>query len=111
MDKDAKPEAKKDALREKIIEQLKTVYDPEISTNIYDLGLIYKIDIDDEANVNIDMTLTSPGCPIAHTFPGIVENKVKEVQGVNNAHVELVWDPPWDRSQLTMEVKLELGLL
>ncbi len=101
----------KEALKEKIIEQLKTVYDPEISINIYDLGLIYKIEIDDDANVAIDMTLTSPGCPIAHTFPGTVECKVKEVEGVNDAHVELVWDPPWDRGSMTMEVKLELRLL
>ena len=101
----------KDELREKIVEQLRTVYDPEIPVNIYDLGLIYRIDINDDASVDVDMTLTAPGCPVAQTFPGTVECKVKEVDGVNDAHVELVWDPPWTQDQMTDEVKLQLGLL
>ncbi len=101
----------KDALKGQIIEQLKTVYDPEISVNIYDLGLIYKLDIDDDANVSCDMTLTTPGCPVAHTFPGQVECKIKEVEGVNDATVSLVWDPPWTRDKMTMEVQLDLGML
>lgn len=101
----------KDALKGQIIEQLKTVYDPEISVNIYDLGLVYKLEIDDEANVECDMTLTTPGCPVAHTFPGQVECKIKEVEGVNHAKVNLVWDPPWSREKMTMEVQLELGML
>ncbi len=101
----------KDDLKTQIIEQLKTVYDPEISVNIYDLGLIYKLDIDDEANVECDMTLTTPGCPVAHSFPGQVESKIKEVEGVNDANVNLVWDPPWSREKMTMEVQLELGML
>lgn len=101
----------KDALKEQIIKQLKTVFDPEIHINIYDLGLIYRIDIDDTARVCVDMTLTTPGCPVAHSFPGQVECKIKEVEGVNDAQVNLVWDPPWTRDSITMEVKLELGML
>ena len=98
-------------LEEKIIEQLRTVFDPEIPVNIYDLGLIYKIDIQDSGAVDIDMTLTAPGCPVAQTFPGVVENKVKEVDGVESAHVELVWDPPWSQDNMTDDVKLQLGIL
>jgi FeS assembly SUF system protein len=98
-------------LEEKIIEQLRTVFDPEIPVNIYDLGLIYKIDIQDNGAVDIDMTLTAPGCPVAQTFPGVVENKVKEVDGVESAHVELVWDPPWSQENMTDDVKLQLGIL
>lgn len=101
----------KDALKDQIIEQLKTVYDPEISVNIYDLGLIYKLEVDDDANVDVDMTLTTPGCPVAHTFPGQVECKIKEVDGVNDAKVNLVWDPPWSRENMTIEVQLDLGML
>ena len=101
----------KEALKEDIICQLRTVYDPEIHVNIYDLGLIYRIDIDDDGNVDVDMTLTTAGCPVAHTFPGQVESKIREVEGVNDAKVNLVWDPPWSRDSMTMEVKLELGML
>lgn len=101
----------KEALKEQIIAQLRTVFDPEIHVNIYDLGLIYRIDIDDDANVDVDMTLTTAGCPVAHTFPGQVESKIKEVEGVNDASVNLVWDPPWSQESMTIEVKLELGML
>ena len=101
----------KNTLKDQIIEQLKTVYDPEISVNIYDLGLIYRLDIDNEANVECDMTLTTPGCPVAHTFPGQVELRIKEVEGVKDARVNLVWDPPWSQDKITMEAKLELGML
>ena len=101
----------KEALKDQIIEQLRTVFDPEINVNIYDLGLIYRIDIDDDANIDVDMTLTAPGCPVAHTFPGMVESKVKEVEGVKDAMVNLVWDPAWSRDNMSMEVKLELGIL
>jgi len=101
----------KEALKDQIIEQLRTVFDPEIHVNIYDLGLIYRIDIDDDANVDVDMTLTAPGCPVAHTFPGMVEGKIKEVEGVKDARVNLVWEPAWSRDNMTMEVKLELGIL
>lgn len=101
----------KEALKDQIIEQLRTVFDPEIHVNIYDLGLIYRIDIDDDANVDVDMTLTAPGCPVAHTFPGMVECKIKEVDGVEDAKVNLVWEPAWSRENMTIEVKLELGIL
>lgn len=101
----------KDALKERIVARLKTVFDPEIHVNIYDLGLIYRLDIADDGMVEVDMTLTTPGCPVAHTFPGQVECKIKEVDGVKDAKVNLVWEPPWSRESVTMEVKLELGML
>lgn len=107
---DAKP-LDKAALTAAIIETLRGIYDPEIPVNIYDLGLIYKIEIDDEAKVRLDMTLTSPGCPVAQTFPGTVEHAVSQVVGVKDAEVELVWDPPWTTDQLNDETKLQLGIL
>lgn len=94
-----------------IVEALKGVYDPEIPVNIYDLGLIYGFDISEEGVVNLEMTLTAPGCPVAETFPGIVEQTVQSVEGVTEAHVELVWDPPWTMEMMTEEAKLELGLM
>ena len=94
-----------------VVAALKTVYDPEIPVNIYDLGLIYNVDISDAGDVNIDMTLTAPGCPVAETFPGMVEQAVVVVEGVNSAHVELVWDPPWTMDRMTEEARLELGLM
>jgi FeS assembly SUF system protein len=100
-----------DVLGERIIEVLRTVYDPEIPVNIFELGLIYKVDIDDDNSVRIEMTLTSPACPVAGILPGEVEEKVKGVQGVNDATVELVWDPPWNPSMMTEEAQLELGIL
>ena len=99
-----------DALGERIIEVLRTVYDPEIPVNIFELGLIYKVDIDDDNKVQIDMTLTSPACPVAGILPGEVEEKVRGVAGVNDATVELVWDPPWNPSMMTEEAQLELGI-
>lgn len=97
-------------LEAKIIEALKTVYDPEIPVNIYDLGLIYKIDINDDSFVKVDMTLTAPGCPVAQTFPGIVENAVASVEGVTSATVELVWEPAWTTERMSEVAKLELGM-
>ena len=102
---------REDALRENIIAAVRTIYDPEIPVNILDLGLIYVLDIDDQGNVEIEMTLTAPACPVAGTFPGVVEARVSEVPGVNSVHVELVWEPPWSIDSMTDEVKLELGLL
>lgn len=93
-----------------VIERLKQIFDPEIPVNIYDLGLIYNVDIDDNATAFIDMTLTAPGCPVAQTFPGTVENAVKEVTGISDARVELVWDPPWTMDRMTEAAKLELGM-
>lgn len=94
-----------------IIKVLRTVYDPEIPVNIYDLGLIYKIAIDDQACVKIEMTLTAPGCPVAQTFPGTVEDAVRSVAGVTEATVELVWDPPWTQDRMSEAAKLTLGLI
>lgn len=98
-------------LRANVIATLRTIYDPEIHVNIFDLGLIYQLDIDPQGNVEIEMTLTAPACPVAGTFPGIVEAAVSDVPGVNSVHVELVWEPPWSVDSMTDEVKLELGLL
>ena len=99
-----------DRLRELVIEKLKTVYDPEIPVNIYDLGLIYRIDIDTEGVIDIDMTLTAPGCPVAETFPSMVENAIREIDEVNASRVEIVWDPPWTQDRMTEAAKLELGM-
>jgi FeS assembly SUF system protein len=98
-------------LKEQIIEALKKVYDPEIPVNIYDLGLIYDVAIDMETkHVHIQMTLTSPGCPVAQTFPGTVEQAVNQVEGVKDCIVELVWDPPWSHERMSEVAKLELGI-
>lgn len=98
-------------LRANVIAVLRTIYDPEIPVNILDLGLIYLLDIDPQGNIEIEMTLTAPACPVAGTFPSMVEDGVSEVPGVNSVHVELVWEPPWSVDSMTDEVKLELGLL
>jgi FeS assembly SUF system protein len=103
--------AASDALRERIVEALRTVYDPEVPVNIYDLGLIYRLDIDDQGVVALSMTLTAPGCPVAQTFPGTVEAAVKAVPGVKDAAVELVWDPPWSRERMSEAAQLQLGML
>jgi len=100
-----------DPLKAQIVEALRGVYDPEIPVNIYDLGLIYRIDVDDAGMAEIDMTLTAPGCPVAQTFPDTVANAVRAVAGVSDACVELVWDPPWTQDCMSDEVKLQLGLL
>ena len=99
-----------DALRQRVVEALKQVYDPEIPVNIYDLGLIYGLEIGEEGAVSIDMTLTTPGCPVAETFPGMVEYEVSRVEGVKSAAVEIVWDPPWTQDRMTEAAKLELGM-
>jgi FeS assembly SUF system protein len=99
------------SLGENIVDALRGVFDPEIPVNIYDLGLIYKVDISDNGTVNIEMTLTAPGCPVAETFPGIVEQTVESVDGVTEAHVELVWDPPWTMEKMSEEARLELGMM
>ncbi len=97
-------------LEDRVIEAIRTVYDPEIPVNVYDLGLIYTLDIDDKAAVSVTMTLTAPGCPVAGVLPGQVESVIKSVEGVSDAHVQLVWDPPWDRDRMSDEAKLALGL-
>lgn len=97
-------------LAERVVEALKTVYDPEIPVNIYDLGLIYKVEIND-GFAEIDMTLTAPGCPVAATFPGMVERSVALVAGIKGAAVELVWEPPWTQELISEAARLELGLI
>ena len=96
---------------EKIVTMLKTVYDPEIPVNIYDLGLIYKVDIDEEHNVRIDMTLTAPNCPAADFILEDVRQKIESIDGVKAVEVNLVFEPEWDRDMMTEEAKLELGML
>ena len=93
-----------------IVAALKTVYDPEIPADIYELGLIYKIDVDDARNVAVDMTLTTPGCPVAGEMPGWVENAVGSVAGVGQVTVKLTFDPPWDKDRMSDEARLLLGM-
>ena len=100
-----------DVLSDDIVDALRTVFDPEIPVNIFDLGLIYKVDVKDFGHVEVDMTLTAPGCPVAGDMPGWVEKAVSEVEGVSEVKVNLVFDPPWDQSKMSDEAKLELGLL
>ena len=100
-----------ETLGREIIEALRTVYDPEIPVNIYELGLVYKIDIEDTDKVLLEMTLTSPHCTVAETLPGEVEHKVAAVDGVAGCEVKVVWDPPWNPSMMTEEAQLELGMI
>jgi FeS assembly SUF system protein len=99
-----------DRLTDTIVAALKTVYDPEIPADIYELGLIYKVDIDDDRNVTVDMTLTSPGCPVAGEMPAWVQNAVGAVEGVANVEVNLTFDPPWDMSRMSEEARVALGM-
>jgi FeS assembly SUF system protein len=122
MDTDYKPNAAKfngasalapeelDRLTDDIIAALKTVYDPEIPSDIYELGLIYRIDIDDNRFVKVDMTLTAPGCPVAGEMPGWVENAIASVQGVSGVEVDMVFDPPWDQSRMSDEARISLDM-
>tara|TARA_Y100001970_G_scaffold40442_1_gene49788 strand:- start:542 stop:844 length:303 start_codon:yes stop_codon:yes gene_type:complete len=97
-------------LKEKVIKEIKKVYDPEIPVNIYELGLIYKIEIDDKKVVKVDMTLTSPNCPVAESLPKQVEEYILKVKGISDVKLNLVWDPPWDKSKMSEAAKLELNL-
>ena len=99
-----------DVITDQLIEQLKTVFDPEIPVDIYELGLIYKVDVSDTKDVAIDMTLTAPGCPVAGEMPGWVEDAVKQIPGIGQVKVELVFDPPWDPSRMSDEAKLSLNM-
>ena len=108
---DAAPGEPGGALYEKVIEALKEIYDPEIPVNIYDLGLIYGVDVSEDGDVEIMMTLTTPHCPVAESMPGEVELRAGAVPGVRDAQVNLVWDPPWDPSKMSDEARLELGML
>lgn len=104
------PEDELDKLTDDIVTALKTVYDPEIPADIYELGLIYKIDIDDDRGVKVDMSLTSPNCPAAQDLPIQVENAVASVPGVKEARVAVVWDPPWDPGRMSDEARLVLNM-
>ena len=104
-------EHKEGTLRERVIDALCQIYDPEIPVNIYDLGLIYDVNVDDNGNVEINMTLTTPHCPVAETMPAEVEMRALYVDGVQDAKVNLVWDPPWDPSKMSEAAQLELGFL
>ena len=108
--KSALSQAELDKLTDDLIAALKTVYDPEIPVDIYELGLIYKVDVSDDKDVVIDMTLTAPGCPVAGEMPGWVEGAVMKVEGIKSAHVNLVFDPPWDQSRMSDEAKLALNM-
>ncbi|MCS6877666.1 MAG: SUF system Fe-S cluster assembly protein [Geminicoccaceae bacterium] len=99
------------ALGEKIIAALKTCFDPEIPVDIYELGLVYKIDIEDDNSVKIEMTLTSPHCPVAESLPAEVKAKVEAIEGVKGCEVQIVWDPPWSPAMMSEEARLELGML
>ena len=98
-------------LRESVIDMIKTCYDPEIPVDIWELGLIYDVAVEDGGNVNLTMTLTSPMCPVAESLPPEVEAKVRTVEGVAEARVEVTWDPPWSPDKMTEAAKLELGML
>jgi FeS assembly SUF system protein len=106
----ALPQAELDRLTDQLVEKLKTVFDPEIPVDIYELGLIYKVDVSDEKDVAIDMTLTAPGCPVAGEMPGWVRDAVMEVEGIKSCHVDLVFEPPWDPSRMSDEAKLQLNM-
>ena len=97
-------------LKNKVILEIKKIYDPEIPVNIYELGLIYKIDIENGKKVNIDMTLTSPNCPVAESLPKMVKNNILKLDGVEDVDLKLVWDPPWTKDKMSEAAKLELNL-
>ena len=105
------PQAELNRITDALIAAFKTVYDPEIPVDIYELGLIYKVDIDDDRKVDIDMTLTAPGCPVAGDMPGWVENAARTVEGVVDVEVRLTFDPPWDPSRMSDEARLALNML
>jgi FeS assembly SUF system protein len=106
---DPTPPPSREQIEADVVAQLKTVYDPEIPVDIYELGLVYAVDVSDEGNVEIRLTLTSPMCPVAGSLPPEVEAKVAQVPGVKSSHVEVVWEPPWNPSMMSEAARLELG--
>lgn len=98
-------------LKKEVIEMLKTIFDPEIPVNIYELGMIYDVEITESNNAIIKMTLTSPACPVAESLPGEVRERIKGIDGINEVFVDLVWDPPWNMDMMSEEAKLQLGML
>ena len=107
---EAAPAPEHDQLKDDLVAALKTVFDPEIPVDIYELGLIYRLDVDQERNIEVDMTLTAPGCPVAGEMPGWVEDAVREIPEVRSVKVDLVFDPPWDPSRMSDEAKLQLNM-
>lgn len=107
----ALPQAELDRITDDLVAQFKTVFDPEIPVDIYELGLIYKVDINEARHVDIEMTLTAPGCPVAGEMPGWVEAAARKVEGVKSVEVKLVFDPPWTTARMSDEAKLELNML
>ena len=105
------PQAELNRITDDLITAFKTVYDPEIPVDIYELGLIYKVDIDDDGKVDIDMTLTAPGCPVAGDMPGWIETAARTVEGISDVEVRLTFDPPWDPSRMSDEARLALNML
>jgi len=105
------PQKELNRITDALIAAFKTVYDPEIPVDIYELGLIYKVDIDDDRKVDIDMTLTAPGCPVAGDMPGWIENAARTVEGISDVEVRLTFDPPWDPSRMSDEARLALNML
>ena len=97
-------------IKNQVIEEIKKIYDPEIPVNIYELGLIYKVEVDEKNKVNIDMTLTSPNCPVAESLPKDVKERIMKVEGVSDVNLNLVWEPPWDKDKMSEAAKLELNL-
>lgn len=107
----ATPEITKNILGEAIIETLKTIFDPEIPVNIYELGLIYEVRVDDNSNAHVLMTLTTPNCPVAESLPEEVRQRVEDIDGINESHVELTFEPPWDKDMMSEAALLELGFI
>ena len=97
-------------MKNKVIEEIKKIFDPEIPVNIYELGFIYKIEVDDKNKVNIDMTLTSPNCPVAESLPKEVKDNILKIEGVSDVNLNLVWEPPWNQDKMSEAAKLELNL-
>tara|TARA_B100002003_G_scaffold41318_1_gene36822 strand:- start:131 stop:433 length:303 start_codon:yes stop_codon:yes gene_type:complete len=97
-------------IKNRVIEAVKKIYDPEIPVNIYELGLIYKIEVDEKNKINIDMTLTSPNCPVAESLPKEVKENIMKVEGVSDVNLNLVWEPPWNKDKMSEAAKLELNL-
>ena len=97
-------------IKNRVIEEVKKIYDPEIPVNIYELGLIYKIEVDEKNKINIDMTLTSPNCPVAESLPKEVKENIMKVEGVSDVNLNLVWEPPWDKDKMSEAAKLELNI-
>ena len=97
-------------IKKQVIDEIKKIYDPEIPVNIYELGLIYKIEVDEKNKVFIDMTLTSPNCPVAESLPNEVKENIMKVEGVSDVNLNLVWEPPWDKDKMSEAAKLELNI-